>query len=444
MDTDLDLTSAPREALLAVIARQQAVIDQLQRRIEALEGKAKPGGSRGMPGIKPHRDQQSVKEKQPRKPRFKGFARQRAIPTHWVEHVLESCPECGTGLAGGWGQRTREVIDLPLVPVQVTEHVFIARTCPVCERRRIPRADLGGVVLGQQRLGVNLLSLIAAPREKGRLPWRTIQWYLKTVHQLKLSLGAIVGAVHQVAQKAQPAVTEIRDRIRASPVVHADETGWREDGVNGYVWTFSTPTERYFLRRGRNKEVVDEALGDSFDGVLVSDFYAAYHHYPGLKQRCWVHLLRDIHDLKVRYPQDQELARWAAAVHQIYLAAATFDHPQTRQRQRVQQRLERKIMDLCRPYLKDPAAVQGKLCQRMEKHIKELFVFVAEPSVPPENNAAERSLRPLVVSRKISGGTRSEPGTTAKMTLASLFGTWAARGLDPLLACRQLLVSPQL
>ena len=184
-----------------------------------------------------------------------------------------------------------------------------------------PSRTWAGAALGKQRLGVNLLSLIAALREKGRLPWRSIQWYLKTVHQLELSLGAIVGAVHQVAQKAQPAVTEIRDRIRASPVVHADETGWREDGVNGYVWTFSTPTERYFLRRGRNKEVVDEALGDSFDRVLVSDFYAAYHHYPGLKQRCWVHLLRDIHDLKVLYPQDQELARWAAAVHHIYLAA---------------------------------------------------------------------------------------------------------------------------
>ena len=325
-------------------------------------------------------------------------------PTHRVEHALESCPQCGTGLSGGWAQRTREVIDIPAVPAQVTEHVFIARTCPVCERRRIPRADLGGVVLGQQRLGVNLLSLIAALREKGRLPWRTIRWYLKTVHQLDLSLGAIVGAVHQVAQKAQPAVTEIRDRIRASPVVHADETGGREDGVNGYVWTFSTPTERYFLRRGRNKEVVDEALGDSFEGVLVSDFYAAYHHYPGLKQRCWVHLLRDIHDLKVLYPQDQELVRWVAAVQQIYLAAAAFDHPQARQRRRVQQRLERKLLDLCRPYLKDPAAVQGKLCRRMEKHIKEMFVFVADPAVPSDNNAAERSLRPLVVSRKISGG----------------------------------------
>ncbi len=215
-------------------------------------------------------------------------------------------------------------------------------------------------------------------------------------------MGAIVGAVHQAAQKAQPAVTEIRDRIRPSPVVHAGETGWRENGSNGCVWTFSAPIERYFLRRGRNKELVDEALGDSFDGVLVSGFYAACHHYSGLKQRRWVHPC----------------------------ASETFGHPQARQRRRVQRRLERKLPDLCRPCLKDPAAVQGKLCRRMEKHIKELFVFVAVSGVPAENNAAERSLRPLVVSRKISGVTRSESGATSKMTLASLFGIWAARGLD--------------
>lgn len=75
------------------------------------------------------------------------------------------------------------------------------------------------------------------------------------------------------------------ERIRGSPVVQADETGWREEGVNGFVWTFSTATERYFVRRGRGKGVVDEVLGESFGGVLVSDFYGAYNHYPGLKQR---------------------------------------------------------------------------------------------------------------------------------------------------------------
>ena len=105
---------------------------------------------------------------------------------------------------------------------------------------------------------------------------------------------------------------------------------------------------------------------------------------------------------------------------------------------------ERKLLAICRPFLSDPSVVQGKLCRRIERHIKELFVFVAEPAVPADNNPAERSLRHLVISRKISGGTRSEQGTERKMTLASLFGTWRAQGLNPLAACRQLLISPQL
>ena len=92
----------------------------------------------------------------------------------------------------------------------------------------------------KQRLGINLLSLIAALREEGRLPFRVIRWYLDAVHGLRLSVGAIVAATQRVAQKAQGVMTDIVERVRGSPVVHADETGWREDGHNGYVcepWT---------------------------------------------------------------------------------------------------------------------------------------------------------------------------------------------------------------
>ena len=103
--------------------------------------------------------------------------------------------------------------------------------------------------MGQQRLGVNpesssgqaLISLIAMLREDFRLPIGTIQRYLRTVHQLHVSMGAIVDAVHRTARKAQGVVAGILERIRGSPVVHADETGWRQNGNNGYVWTFSTP-----------------------------------------------------------------------------------------------------------------------------------------------------------------------------------------------------------
>ena len=232
-----------------------------------------------MPGNKPSKRGESEGRK-PRKQRAHGFARRRMEPTRRVIHAAESCPECGTGLTGGWVHRTREVIELPLPPAEVVEQVFMARMCALCGQRWLPRDQLKGLVVGRQRFGVNLVSLIVTLREEGRLPIRSIQQYLQTVHQLKLSVGAIVDTIHRVARQAQPVVAEMVDRIRGSPVVHADETGWRQDGVNGYVWTFSTPTDRYFLRRGRGKEVVDEALGDSFDGVLVSDFYAAYNHYP--------------------------------------------------------------------------------------------------------------------------------------------------------------------
>ena len=189
--------------------------------------------------------------------------------------------------------------------------------------------------------------------------------------------------------------------------------------------------------------MVDEVLGDEFAGVLVSDCYAAYHHYDGPKQRCWAHLLRDIHDRRVLYPDDLPLVQWADAVHQLYQQAKAFTHPAEQQRRTAQLALERRLLTICQPFLDDPSAGQSRLCRRIQRHIKELFVFVAEPDVPPDNNAAERSLRHLVISRKISGGTRSQQGTETKMALASIFGTWRAQDLNPLAACRQLLISPQ-
>jgi transposase len=62
-----------------------------------------------------------------------------------------------------------------------------------------------------------------------------------------------------------------------------------------------------------------------------------------------------------------------------------------------------------------------------------------DPTIPPTNNAAERSRRHLVTARKISGGTRAETGTTSKLTLATLFGTWRAAGRNPCLAWQELL-----
>lgn len=436
-----DLSMASREELLAVIARQQQVITVLEQRIAALEQRLGASGGTGVPGTKPA--QRSKARGRPRKRRDRGYARVRLPPTAVVTHAADHCPDCGTRLLGGWVQRRREVIDLPVAPVTVTEHRILARTCPQCRRRVVPPDPLAGVVAGKQRLGARLVSLIVTLREATRLPVRAIRWLLDQLYDLRLSVGAITAASDRVAACGQREALAIRDRIRGSPWVHADETGWRQNGVNGYAWTFCTPTDRYFLRRGRQKAVVDEVLGADFAGVLCSDFYAAYHHYDGLKQRCWVHLLRDIHDLRVAYPDDAALADWQRQVRAVFDDATRFTSPDPRHRVTAQHDFEQRLLALCTPYAADPTAVQAKLCRRIQRHSSELFVFVAHPAVPPDNNAAERSVRPLVTSRKISGGTRSDQGSATKMTLATLFGTWDARGLNPFDQCYTLLTSPQ-
>ena len=152
-----------------------------------------------------------------------------------------------------------------------------------------------------------------------------------------------------------------------------------------------------------------------------------------MHQRCWVHLLRDIHELKEKHAKDKGLKKWAAAVKAIYERAKQYKGPNGRlsgiQQQRVkrQRELEQELMRVCRPHLKKER-VQSKLCERIERFITEMFVFVADPRVASDNNEAERSVRQMVVSRKISGGTRSARGSETKSILASLFGTWRLQG----------------
>ena len=243
----------------------------------------------------------------------------------------------------------------------------------------------------------------------------------------------------------------LKAEIRASPAVQADETGWREDGLNGYIWSVSTPTIRYYeYHHSRGGEVVKQLIGEEFQGVLGSDFYAGYNIHQGLHQRCWVHFLRDVHDLKDDFPQDEELRCWAKDVKALYEQAVAWaaqepDPASLHANSTVfAWRTNMPSSSVCGSSANPSAhttAPQHTLCERVERFLPELFVFVAVPGVPAHNNLAERSVRPLVVARKISGGTRSPKGSQTRMGLASLFGTWMAQHLNPFHQCLALLSS---
>jgi hypothetical protein len=110
-------------------------------------------------------------------------------------------------------------------------------------------------------------------------------------------------------------------------------------------------------------------------------------------------------------------------------------------RARRARRYERQLLLLC-PESLAPERPEATLAKRIRRYSSELFTFVRELDVPATNNAAERALRPQVIARKISGGTRSSTGSTTRMTLASVFATAQLRGLDPAAACQQLLLAP--
>ena len=148
---------------------------------------------------------------------------------------------------------------------------------------------------------------VSVLREECRLPFGVIQRYLQGRCGLHLSVGELVALVRGVAVRGRREYAQLQQEIRASGVVHGDETGWRENGRNGYLWSFSTPKVRYLLYRpSRGGAVEEEVLGEEFYGVLVSDFYGAYNVYQGPHQRCWVHLLRAMHQLRSGTPRRRQ------------------------------------------------------------------------------------------------------------------------------------------
>jgi hypothetical protein len=426
------------------------VLEQLaaaQQRIAELEQQqADPP-----PFVKPNRPK-STEPKPKRKKRapHHNHGRKRLTPTRSVEHALERCPDCHYRLQGHSLDYSREVLELPEPqPIDVIEHRVIKRFCPHCRRWHSPTLDLRGQVLGQRRIGVRIASLIAYLRTCLRLPIRRIQAYLRSLHQLSLSTGELVELLHQVRRSVQGTIDDLKTQARASPILHGDETSWRENGQNGYIWCFSTPGEdavRYYeYDHSRAQTVVKRMLDGQFDGHLVSDFYGGYNVYAGKHQRCWVHLLRDLHALKEK-AADAAVIDWAQAVQALYASAQSWlhEHPDPCQEAREQQYigLVTQAHALGLRYARSHKHPCQALAKRLLRHEDELFQFVLVAGLSADNNLAERSIRPLVVIRKISGGSRSAEGTKTRMALASLFETWQARGLNPLEECRSVLSQP--
>lgn len=448
----VDLSNLSRGELIDLLYQQAREIEILKEMLVTLQEKQKDSGDGPKPPPSFVKPNVKKKKKAKRKQRAHGFSRKLEIPTETIFHSLDSCPDCGEEHLGKPSvSYTRQIIDIPKVAYDVIEHVIFKRYCFNCEKRVSPKVDLSSFVIGKGRIGINLMAAIFTMKEEADMTINKIQKQLHTFYGLEISIGEIIEILHQQAGLGKSNYEEIKKGLLASKVIYADETGGREDGRNGYHWSFSN--ERFHMllyRKSRAATVVKEMFGENgehFQGVLSTDFYGSYNAYLGPHQRCWVHYLRDMKKLKEDNPKDRKLKAWIKAVHRVYEEAKSYTGPpETLIRLKEQARIDKevyfkhKLKKLCEPYVKTQA-LQAKLASRGIRFLSEMFTFIRYEGVNPDNNMAERAVRKTVIKRKISFGTRSPKGSETRSILGSLFGTWRLQNLNPFEEMRTILLN---
>lgn len=276
-----DLAALPKGELITIIFKQAGEIEILKETIIELQEKVKQKteGDDSSKSTPAPRVKANVKggKKGKRKLRGHGFGRKPDVPTQKTFHSYDCCPDCAGPLGTPSVAYSRQVIDIPVVSYEVMGHVVPKRYCFNCRKRFYPQVNLSQYVPGKGRIGVNLMSAIFAMRQDSNMSIPQIQAHLKCFYQLDLSPGEIVEILHQEAGPGEDTVEKIKQNLPSSKVIYADETGGRENGINGYRRSFSNEQFQLLLYgKTRPAKVVKEVFGEdgeNFEGVCVSDFY---------------------------------------------------------------------------------------------------------------------------------------------------------------------------
>lgn len=354
---------------------------------------------------------------------------------------LTHCPTCDHALAQSDTTYGRIVEDIPVPQIVVTLYHIQRQWCGTCQKE--VRATPPGTIPGL-RFGLNLLLFILTLKYRLRTPLERIKELLKTQYGLKLTRGGIQGILHHVKKRFTPQYQEILKEIRKTKVKHADETSWRIEGQNAWVWLFTTQKAAYYtIEETRGKGVPERILtGSPPDTVLVRDEYGSYKKLPLLQQSCWTHTLRVSRDAARRPDASAEAVNLHTELKALFATVqAAVDRPFEAQERRAAfaQLQERLTLIEQRPCThRDAQAVQTRL---KNQHVN-LLTAVLHEDVPLTNNHAERQIRPMVVTRKISGGSRSVQGAATHAVNMSVMQTIALKGKPILAELRKLLTLP--
>lgn len=344
----------------------------------------------------------------------------RPVPTdiHRKETLsLDTCPECHHPLSTPVRTRTRYVEDISPPEPFNTEYTIPSYWCRHCRKQVSPTpAD----AIPKCRFGTRLLLLITFLRYGILLPLNKIARELEIVYGIRLSEGALVDALDRFADYLGPEFEELTGEVRNAAAVHADETGWRINGENHWLWDFITRRHALFvIDKRRSSDVPRDVLGTTPDRTVICDSFAAYDRLGGNQQKCWAHILRNSR----RLGGDGGILHYK--LKRLYRQARRYKG--TGEAARIKAALELAIDQLAFIPVRDKKS--SALVKTLVRHKESLFRFMVE-DIDATNNAAERGLRPSVVMRKITGGNRSGKGAENHARVMSVMETWKKQGKE--------------
>lgn len=354
----------------------------------------------------------------------------RNLPEHIHEVIrvyLSNCPDCGETLNRVDAVAAHTVTDLPhwSRTQQVTTQYQIERQwCSHCHKevKGVPKGVIPAV-----RFGSVFITMILTWRYRFHEPLTKIVERLQTQYGITVTAGGIQYMLVRTKHWLGSAYDELLAAVRGSPVKHADETSWPVGNDAWWAWVFADPkTSVYTIEESRGGGVAKEIFKNAI-GILVRDDYAAYSALSLFQQSCWAHLLRKSHEASIRKEASAEVKKLHKQLTSMFTLLAQDVASPFHQDEREQWHKEY-LQDLQKiSATKYTHADTKRIQTRITNQGKNLLTALIHPDVPLTNNLAERAIMPLVLTRKISRGSKTPIGAKTHAVNLSIIETIAKR-----------------
>ena len=373
----------------------------------------------------------------------RGYGRRR--PERIDEEIriyLEKCPICENPLARSKRIKSHTVEDIPAMEesqAKITRYHTEQQWCPHCKKMVRGRAI---TVIPRSRLGINILLYVMHHKYLCREPWETIVFNLYNWYGVKVSKGNLVDMMHRGREWMGAKYNDLLESIRGANVKYADETGWRVEGKNHWLWGFFTDRHAYYtIEESRGKGVAQKILkGSHPQDVLVRDDYGGYMKLPLQHQSCWAHLLRESHERACRSNASSEIRTLHQKLKTMFsaLQKIILQPFQSEERKIAYSLFKLDIQHIIDTnYLHDDAK---EIQTRIRNQSSNLITALLHDNVPLTNNHSERNIRNFVVVRKISGGSRSDDGAKTQSVLMSVMRSILLQNLSLLPTLKKYLL----